>query len=86
MAVLPAARGQRTGELLLTDVEQFAATQNFQRLLLSTTPFLDRAIRLYERFGFRRTDEEPHELFGTPLFTMEKAMSEKSNGAISNRG
>ena len=86
MAVLPAARGQRTGELLLTHVEQFAATQNFQRLLLSTTPFLDRAIRLYERFGFRRTDEEPHELFGTPLFTMEKPMPEKSNGAISNRG
>jgi GNAT superfamily N-acetyltransferase len=86
MAVLPAARAQRTGALLLTHVEQFAGTQKFQRLLLSTTPFLDRAIRLYESFGFRRTDEEPHELFGTPLFTMEKAMPEKSNGAISNRG
>ncbi|HMG76441.1 MAG TPA: GNAT family N-acetyltransferase [Pyrinomonadaceae bacterium] len=77
MAVLPAARGQRTGELLLTHVEQFAATQNFQRLLLSTTAFLDRAIRLYENFGFRRTDAEPHELFGTPLFSMEKPMSDK---------
>ena len=28
--------------------------------------------RLYERFGFQRTSDEPHELFGTPLFTMEK--------------
>jgi GNAT superfamily N-acetyltransferase len=77
MAVLPAARGQRIGELLLRHVEQFAATEDFQRLLLSTTPFLDRAIRLYEHFGFRRTHEGPHQLFGTPLFTMERAMSDK---------
>jgi len=73
MAVLPAARGQLIGELLLTHVERFAATNSFRRLLLSTTPFLDRAIRLYERFGFRRTEEGPNELFGTPLFSMEKA-------------
>jgi GNAT superfamily N-acetyltransferase len=77
MAVLPSARGQRIGELLLAHVEQFAATQDFQRLLLSTTPFLDRAIRLYEHFGFRRTDGGPHELFGTPLCSMEKVMSGK---------
>jgi len=84
MAVLPSARGQRIGELLLAHVEQFAATEGFQHLLLSTTPFLDRAIRLYENFGFRRTDAGPHELFGTPLFSMEKTMSDKSNGATSS--
>jgi ribosomal protein S18 acetylase RimI-like enzyme len=72
MAVLPAARGQQIGEVLLTHIEEFAATGACRRLFLSTTPFLDRAIRLYERFGFRRTSEGPHELFGTPLFTMEK--------------
>ena len=72
MAVLPAARGERIGALLLTYVEEFARTEGCSRLFLSTTPFLDRAIRLYERFGFRRTLEGPHELFGTPLFTMEK--------------
>src|SRR5437879_7691633 len=31
MAVLPATRGQRIGELLLAHVEQFAARENFQR-------------------------------------------------------
>lgn len=72
MAVLPAARGQRIGELLLAHVQKFAASTGFQRLFLSTTPFLDRAIRLYEDFGFRRTSEGPDDLFGTPLFTMEK--------------
>ena len=76
MAVLPAARGLRIGELLLKHVEQFAVAGNFRRLLLSTTPFLHRAIRLYERFGFRRTNDGPQDLFGTPLFSMEKVLSD----------
>ena len=72
MAVLPRARGLQLGQLLLKQVEQFAREQNHQRLVLSTTPFLHRAIRLYERAGFQRADEGPHDLFGTPLFTMVK--------------
>lgn len=72
MAILPAARGNKIGEKLLSQIENFAAEQGFRRLFLSTTPFLARAIRLYENFGFRRNQETPHELFGTPLFTMEK--------------
>ena len=75
MAVAPLARGQRIGKMLLTHVEKFAVSQGFSSLFLSTTPFLDRAIRLYESFGFRKTDEGPHELFGTPLFTMEKSLT-----------
>jgi len=75
MAVLPTARGERIGALLLTHVETFARAEEFSRLFLSTTPFLDRAIRLYESFGYRRTLEGPHELFGTPLFSMEKLLS-----------
>jgi GNAT superfamily N-acetyltransferase len=72
MAVLPLASGQRIGQVLLAHVEEFAMSKGVQRLFLSTTPFLDRAIRLYEHLGFRRTSAGPHELFGTPLFTMEK--------------
>jgi ribosomal protein S18 acetylase RimI-like enzyme len=74
MAVLPAARGQRIGELLLNEVESFAAEHGYALLVLSTTPFLNSAIRLYENFGFRRNEAEPHDLFGTPLFTMEKIL------------
>jgi GNAT superfamily N-acetyltransferase len=77
MAVLPVARGQRIGELLLSHVENFAAARSYKRLLLSTTPFLDSAIRLYECFGFQRTAEGPHDLSGTPLFTMQKAVRSK---------
>lgn len=74
MAVLPNARGQKIGELLLAHLESFASARGFRRLFLSTTPFLSSAIRLYERFGFQRNGEGPHDLFGTPLFTMEKSL------------
>ncbi len=72
MAVLPSARGLHLGELLLKQVQDFALAHNCKRLILSTTPFLLRAIRLYERAGFRRTAEGPHDLFGTALFAMVK--------------
>jgi ribosomal protein S18 acetylase RimI-like enzyme len=74
MAVLPSARGLHIGESLLGEIETLARRSGHRRLFLSTTPFLDRAIRLYEKFGFQRTPEAPHELFGTLLFTMEKTL------------
>ena len=75
MAVLPAARGRGVGELLLREIEVFALGNGCTRLLLSTTPFLTGAIRLYERFGFQRTHDGPNDLFGTPLFSMAKALN-----------
>lgn len=39
------------------------------------TVSLSRAIALYERLGFVRTDAGPHDLYGTPLFTMEKMLA-----------
>ncbi len=72
MAVHPKARGRRIGERLLSEIEHYAAEKGIRRLFLSTAPFLDRAIRLYEKQGYRRTDGGPDNLFGTPLFTMEK--------------
>jgi ribosomal protein S18 acetylase RimI-like enzyme len=75
MAILPAARGKRIGELMLKDVEAFGMARGHERMTLSTTPFLSRAIRLYERFGFQRSDGGPADLFGTPLFTMTKKLN-----------
>lgn len=74
MAIIQTARGQGVGKLLLEETERFARETSFRRMFLSTTPFLDRAIKLYEHFGFTRTEDGPHELFGTPLFTMEKTL------------
>jgi GNAT superfamily N-acetyltransferase len=78
MAVLPRARGLGIGELLLREVEDYARALGYSRLILSTTPFLRRAIRLYERFGFLRSEEGARDLFGTPLFTMAKSLMAKS--------
>ncbi|PYX93042.1 MAG: hypothetical protein DMG71_16285 [Acidobacteria bacterium] len=74
MAVVPSARGLGVGKALLVYVERAAAAEGYQRLFLSTTPFLSAAIRLYENFGFRRSKEAPPDLFGTPLFTMIKSL------------
>ena len=54
MAVLPLARGLHIGERLLAALESFALAHNCRRMVLSTTPFLLRAIRLYERARFTR--------------------------------
>ena len=75
MAVLPNATGQGIGGQLLGEIERFALDRHYKRLFLSTTPFLKEAIRLYQRFGFRRSGDGPHDLFGTPLFTMIKPLS-----------
>jgi putative acetyltransferase len=73
MAVVPAARA------LLACAEGFALDHGNKRLFLSTTPFLTGAIRLYERMGYRRSDKGPHDLFGTPLFTIEKDVVDRTD-------
>lgn len=72
MAVLTKARGQKTGEKLLEYIEDFARAKSYKRLTLSTTPFLSRAIRLYEKFGFVLAGTD--DLFGTPLLKMKKVL------------
>jgi GNAT superfamily N-acetyltransferase len=72
MAVDPGARGDGIGRELLECAETYATRNGCERLSLSTTPFLKSAIRLYEMYGFSRSNEKPHDLFGTPLFTMVK--------------
>lgn len=87
MAVDPAARGGRIGWKLLECAEEFAIESGFNELFLSTTPFLSRAIRLYEQYGFSRSREGPDDLYGTPLFTMVKTLpraSERRQAKLEN--
>jgi GNAT superfamily N-acetyltransferase len=74
MAVHPSMRGQGIGKLLLERIEDFACANSYRRLLLNTTPFMDRAIRLYERFGFAFTGTEQN-WFGTRLRSMTKQLT-----------
>jgi ribosomal protein S18 acetylase RimI-like enzyme len=75
MAVDPTARGKGIGCKLLDRAEEFAIEKGRNCLFLSTTPFLSRAIKLYEDCGFHRHSEGPDNLFGTPLFTMIKTLN-----------
>ena len=74
MAIVPAARGQGLGAALLARVERYARTKGCIRLALTTTPFLSRAIQLYERYGFVRGSKAPLDLYGTPLLEMVKRL------------
>jgi GNAT superfamily N-acetyltransferase len=78
MAIQTTARGSGLGRSLLERVEDFAVRQAHKRMYLSTTPFLYRAIRLYEQFGFVKTVEGPDELYGTTIFTMEKYITSET--------
>ena len=74
MAVAPGSRGQHVGRKLLETVEAFALHSACDLIYLSTAPYLLKAIMLYENFGFQRIDEPPYDLYGTPLFSMEKKL------------
>ena len=76
MAITPEARGNRIGERLLKEIEDYAVAGNYRKLFLNTTPFLARAIRLYEKFGFVLCGSD--NLHGTPLLTMEKSLQSES--------
>jgi len=78
MAVVPSARGAGIGEKLMGEIERFATSSGCGRVFLSTTPFLTSAIELYRKLGFSRAPDRDHDLFGTPLFTMEKTSSAPS--------
>jgi putative acetyltransferase len=53
MFLLPEARGQGVGRALLEAVLEAARSRGLERLTLTTRTRYDRAIRLYERAGFR---------------------------------
>jgi ribosomal protein S18 acetylase RimI-like enzyme len=74
MAVSPAAQGLKIGRALLQQAVYFAGENSFNRLFLKTTPFLDKAIKLYEGFGFVRMEEREEDFWGTPVFLMEKRL------------
>ena len=72
MAVPPAERGRAIGKLLLVHVARYAYRNGFRRMTVSASPFLTRALREYEQFGFRRSQEKLDEFHGTPVYVLTK--------------
>jgi len=57
LAVSPAARGQGTGNALLTAIIEHAAAHGVEHLVLATLPAMRTAHRMYEKAGFTRLPE-----------------------------
>jgi GNAT superfamily N-acetyltransferase len=55
MYIFPEYRGGGIGLALLEKVVGFAREQGYQRLELGTVARLQRAVKLYERYGFRKS-------------------------------
>jgi ribosomal protein S18 acetylase RimI-like enzyme len=71
MAVLPVWRGRGLAEQLLAAAE--AELAGCTRITLDTTAPLRRAIRFYEKHGYRATGRVS-DFFGMPLYEYEKAL------------
>lgn len=71
MAVLPAHHGKGVAEELLNRVEARLKEQGAVRITLNTTAPLQRAMRFYERNGYRHTGRT-RDFFGMTLLEYEK--------------
>jgi ribosomal protein S18 acetylase RimI-like enzyme len=71
MAVLPTCQGAGIAAQLLAHAEAELRRQNCTRITLDTTAPLSRAMRFYEKFGFRRSGKIT-DFFGMPLFECHK--------------
>jgi ribosomal protein S18 acetylase RimI-like enzyme len=74
MALLPEFQGQGIAERLLQTAEDDLAKQGCSQITLDTTEPLERAMRFYERNGYRRSGKVT-DFFGMPLHELVKGLS-----------
>jgi|SRR5581483_2328086 len=73
MAVAPGWQGRGLSALLLERAEQHLRVQGCSRISLDTTAPLKRAMRFYERHGYRASGRIS-DFFGMPLYEYEKIL------------
>jgi N-acetylglutamate synthase-like GNAT family acetyltransferase len=61
----PDLRGQGIGRVLIAEAIRFCRETDYTHIFLWTESALSAAARLYESYGFRLTDENPRELWGS---------------------
>ena len=72
LAVLPAERGRAIGKQLLIHVARYAFENGCRRMAMTASPFLARALREVEQFGFERSPTGPESVHGTPVYNLTK--------------
>ena len=73
MAVLPDQQGKGIAEALLNAAESELRTAGCTRITLDTTAPLERAIRFYEKHGYRRSGKVT-DFFSMPLLDYVKEL------------
>jgi ribosomal protein S18 acetylase RimI-like enzyme len=76
MGVMPSARGKGIAAQLLRQAEAELRSRHCRRVTLDTTAPLKRAMRFYEKHGYRRSGKVS-DFFGMPLFEYHKPLSFK---------
>ncbi|HZP23060.1 MAG TPA: GNAT family N-acetyltransferase [Terriglobales bacterium] len=79
MAVLPAWQGQGVAEALLLAAEAELLRRGCARITLDTTEPLERAMRFYEKHGYRRSGKVI-DFFAMPLHEFVKQLSMRDDG------
>jgi ribosomal protein S18 acetylase RimI-like enzyme len=77
MAVLPSLRGSGIAGQLLSHAEEELRFRKCTRITLDTTEPLQRAMRFYEKHGYRRS-EKIADFFGMPLVEYCKTLPSES--------
>jgi diamine N-acetyltransferase len=77
MAVVPSLRGSGIAEQLLSRAESELRLSQCTRITLDTTGPLERAMRFYERSGYRRSGKIA-DFFGMPLIEYQKVLLQDS--------
>ncbi|WP_396917783.1 GNAT family N-acetyltransferase [Mycolicibacterium sp.] len=67
LLVAPEARGLGLGSRLVEQCLRFARDAGYRQVTLWTNDVLVAARKIYQQFGFRLVDEEPHHSFGQDL-------------------
>lgn len=67
LLVDPKARGSGLGKHLVRECTRFARQAGYRKIVLWTNSVLDAARHIYEREGYRLTNEDPHHSFGHDL-------------------
>ncbi|GAS91248.1 GNAT family N-acetyltransferase [Mycolicibacterium brisbanense] len=67
LLVAPRARGLGLGARLVDECLRFARDAGYRQVTLWTNDVLTSARKIYQGFGFRLIDEEPHRSFGQDL-------------------